>query len=128
MPPPTDKIPGVASAELPSIGEGQIIRVDEIALNDRKLEEKAKELSGEDLIIDAQETIGKPFQRIDRPVRAILIRIHSDTGLIRIYGRSIRVVATGPDRGVGFAMAVVRPDEDTIVHGHPSMRFFHQRR
>lgn len=81
--------------------------------------------SGEPLIIDSQETIGKPFQRIDRSVRAILVRIHSDAGLVRIYGRSIRFVATGPGQGVGFAIVVIRPKEDCIVHGHPSMRFFY---
>jgi hypothetical protein len=121
-------------------GQDQITRVNDIAISDQKFEKKATLLvksvdvlyitvltvyqSGEDLIINAQETIGKPFQRIDRSVRAILVRIHSDAGLVRVYSRNIRYVAIGPDQGIGFTIAVIQRDEYCIVHGHPSMRLF----
>jgi len=121
-------------------GQDEITRVDEIGLNDPKLEEKATELvrsvtvlhstifnyfwAGEALIIDAQETIGKPFRSIDRSVRAILVMIHSDAGLVRIYGQSTRFVATGLGQGSGFAIVFIRSEEKSMVHGHPSMRFF----
>jgi hypothetical protein len=121
-------------------GQDQITRVNDIALSDQKLDKKTTQLvrsvdvlhiailtvyqSGEDLIINAQELIGKPFQRIERSVRAILVRIHSDAGLVRVYSRNIRFVAIGPDQGMGSIIAVVQPDEYCILHSHPSMRLF----
>ncbi|XPS72542.1 hypothetical protein M3J09_004704 [Ascochyta lentis] len=105
----------------------QIGYIENIALDDQELERQISKVSNEELIIDGRETLGIPFQRIPSSVRAIIVRVNSDVGLVRVYCRTTRFVATSPDYGAGFAFMIVQVGEGCIVHGQPSMRFLYQR-
>ncbi|OCL14012.1 hypothetical protein AOQ84DRAFT_359276 [Glonium stellatum] len=104
-------------------GTSQITPVDDIAQDDHKLEEKATQLSGVDLVIDP-ETIGTDFEMVDSSVRAILVKKHSAGGAVRVFGNPIRNVVTGPNEGAGFVIVIVGPGETCRLFGSPSIRYF----
>jgi len=107
-------------------GVSQITPVDDIAQDDQKLEEKATQLSGVDLVID-QEKIGTDFEMVDSSVRAILVKKHSADGAVRVFGKSIRNVVTGPKEGTGFVIVIVESVEECMLLGSPSVRYFRRR-
>ncbi|KAK5086188.1 hypothetical protein LTR70_007433 [Exophiala xenobiotica] len=112
------------------VGESQAMVVDDIADDDKKLEEKAQHLvrdyaknitelsgwqSGLSLVIDKQETVGKEFEVADRSVRAILVKKDSSAGAVRVFGQSIRNVVTGP-KEQGYALVIVATNEEWTYH------------
>lgn len=123
------------------VGESQVMVVDDIADDDKKLEEKAQHLvrdytknttelsgcqSGLDLVIDKQETAGKEFEVADRSVRAILVKKGSSAGAVRVFGQSIRNVVTGP-KEQGYALVIVASNEECMFLGSPTVRYFRAR-
>lgn len=108
------------------VGESQAMVVDDIADDDKKLEEKAQHLSGLSLVIDKQETVGKEFEVADRSVRAILVKKDSSAGAVRVFGQSIRNVVTGP-KEQGYALVIVATNEECMFLGSPTVRYFRTR-
>lgn len=58
----------------------------------------------------------------------ILTEINSKIELIRIYVQIWGFIDTSHSQGVRSAMVVIWPEMMCLVHGCPSMRFFHQPR
>ncbi|KAI9793501.1 MAG: hypothetical protein M1816_007933 [Peltula sp. TS41687] len=107
------------------MSEDQATPVDDIALDDQKLEEKASQLYGEDPVKDPTETAGRDFEIVDDSVCAILIR--KDGGAGAVSGITSRNIMTGPKQGAGFVMIVIRTGRTCMFLGNPSVRYFRRR-
>lgn len=96
-------------------------------MSDEGFEKKASDLSGEDLVIDAKETLGKSFETVDSSVRAILVKMDGGGGAVRVFGsgNTVRNVVTG--QGAGFVIVVVGVGEECMLFGNPSVRYFRSR-
>jgi len=122
----------------------QMTSVDDIAQDDRKLEEKATEMvrghpapdsgalangvqSGVDVVLDTKETVGEDFGTVESAVCAILIKKHSAAGAVRVFGHTVINVVTGPTEGTGFVLVIRKAGEDCRLFGHPSLRYFYRR-
>ena len=79
-----------------------------------------------DLAIDTEETIGKSFEVVDASVRAILVRRDSAGGAVRIFGREVKNIVTGPKES-GYALVAVGADEECMFLGSPSVRYLRLR-
>lgn len=66
--------------------------VDDITYSDQLLEEKARKLTGQDVILDATETIGTDFQTVDPSIPAILVQKTSAGGAVRVTGLGRRLL------------------------------------
>jgi len=107
----------------------QIVPVDNIVEDDRKLEEKATQLFGEDLEIESEIT-GRDFELVDPLICAILVKKQGAAGAVRVFASNdIRNVVTGPNE-VGSVIVAVRTDKSEYcrILGTPSVRYFRRRR
>ncbi|QSS61745.1 hypothetical protein I7I51_03922 [Histoplasma capsulatum] len=102
--------------------EIHIVSADDVG-DTAKLEEKAASLAGENVVLDSSQTIGKNFQTVDSSVRAILIIKKSAEGAVRVFGKDIRNVVTGPNED-GFVIVAVKEGETCRLLGTPTIRYF----
>ncbi|OOO12340.1 hypothetical protein OAory_01000890 [Aspergillus oryzae] len=101
------------------------IPVNDIADNPTKLEEKAKNESGEDVVLDSDWTDVKQFESCQN-VRAILLRKQDPPGgVARIEGSPSRYILTAKVTGV--ILLAAKPGEKIILLGYPSVRCFRRR-
>jgi len=111
-------------------GESQITPVDDIAYSDQLLEEEARKLTGQDVILDATETIGTDFQTVDPSIPAILVQKTSAGGAVRVTGlgtpKEVPNVVTGPNYS-GVVIVVVKSGQDCMFFGSPLVRYFRRR-
>jgi hypothetical protein len=126
-----------------AVGSG-ITSVDDIAHDNEELEKKATDLvlvpgwpkigvpaktsqAQDHLVIDKNETIGKPLELVDPSVRAILIKRHGGGGAVRVHGNAVRNVVTGPDKDIGFDIVIIGTGETCRLFGTPTVRYFRRR-
>ena len=74
--------------------------------------------------MDAQETIGKPFESLDPSICAVLVKIHGTVGAVRVFSDMVINVVAGPENGTEFVIVTIKRDEETTILGTPSMRHF----
>jgi len=93
-----------------------------VAKDDEALKKKAKDMAGidssEDIELEPEKT-AKPFEAIDRTVFAVLVKLNSKAGAIKVHSENVR---TGPDES-GFKIVLISKDHCIIV-GEPTIRFF----
>ncbi|KAK3615364.1 hypothetical protein LTR56_026633 [Elasticomyces elasticus] len=107
-----------------SNGGDRILQVNEQDIEKMNtLEDLAKNMAGTAVIRDADETIGSNFEKVDESVAAILVRKNSADGAVRIFGREIRNVVTGPQEH-GFVLVCVSEGEHCRIFGTPTVRYF----
>ncbi|KAF1358481.1 hypothetical protein EJ07DRAFT_179681 [Lizonia empirigonia] len=98
--------------------------VDEIAEDNEKLQEKVKELTGEELTIDSEDTVGADFKEVGHDIRAVLVRKKSGRGAFRVTGgNAVQNVETGPDKN-GAVIVLIKPGQIGMCLGKPSFRCF----
>ncbi|KAI9891859.1 MAG: hypothetical protein M1814_002244 [Vezdaea aestivalis] len=107
--------------------ETQIVHVNDIAHDDQQLEEKARVLCDEDVVLDLQETMGKDFGTVETSVCAILVKKDGPWGAVRVFSEPVTNLVTGPTQGDGFAIVVIKPGQTCRLFGTPSMRYFRRR-
>ena len=61
---------------------------------------------------------------MDLLVRAILVKIHSGGGAIRVFGDIIRNVVISPKEPAGFVILVIRPSKSCRLFSSPTVRYF----
>jgi len=96
--------------------------VENIVDDDEALKEKAKDMAGIDQGEDVQlgpEKTAKPFETIDSSVFAVLVKMKSKAGAIKVQSENIR---TGPNES-GIKIVLISKDRCIIV-GEPTIRFF----
>lgn len=108
------------------MAESRVTPVDDIAHDDYMLEKKATELSGEDAIIDQEETIGTDFGTVPQSVCAVLVKKHGPIGALRVFGEGVTNVVTGPTE-TGFVIVIIKPGESCRLLQTPSLRYFRRR-
>ncbi|CAN9359967.1 unnamed protein product [Alternaria alternata] len=102
----------------------QTTPVDKIAEDDEKLQEKVKELTGEELTIDSEDTVGADFKEVGKDIRAVLVRKRSGRGAFRVTGGgTAQNVETGPDKD-GAVIVLIKPGQTGMCLGKPSFRCF----
>ncbi|KAL9099512.1 MAG: hypothetical protein Q9163_005001 [Psora crenata] len=100
---------------------------DIIAHDDRKLEEKASQLYGADIVLDSKETTGTDFEILDASICAVLVRKGGGAGAVRVHSNPVKNVVTGPTQGPGYVIVIVKSGEDCMLLGNPSVRYFRRR-
>ncbi|KAM5443940.1 hypothetical protein MferCBS31731_001186 [Microsporum ferrugineum] len=105
--------------------ESLILSVDDEIGDTASLEDKASQLAGERVALDPHQTIGKNFEVVDPSVRAILVCRKSAEGAVRVFGKYIRNVVTGPGEN-GYVIVAVKSSEGETCRllGTPTMRYF----
>jgi len=98
--------------------------VDDIADNDQELEKKGSELCGYNVVLNPTWTVGADFEKLDASVCAVLVKIHGDGGAVRVYSSPMQNVVTGPKRGTGYIIVVIKSGETCRLFGTPSVRYF----
>ncbi|KAF2818180.1 hypothetical protein CC86DRAFT_472985 [Ophiobolus disseminans] len=106
--------------------EGTLVD-DDTAKDGKKLEEKAKELSGEELTIESEEKIWSEFQIMGSEVGAVLVRKKGNPGAFRVTGggaqNKVQNVVTGPNES-GDVIVVIKPGQTGMCLGRPTLRRF----
>ncbi|EME39770.1 hypothetical protein DOTSEDRAFT_82585 [Dothistroma septosporum NZE10] len=92
-------------------------------LDTRKLEQIATEFTGESLVIDGTEILGRNFDQVDASVRAILVKKNSAQGAVRIFGKEVWNVVTGPSEQ-GVVIVRLGEGEYCRLLGTPTIRLF----
>ncbi|OJD23597.1 hypothetical protein ACJ73_05049 [Blastomyces percursus] len=64
----------------------QITPVDDIVHSNQKLEEKARDLTSKDVVLDQKETFPETFTTTDSSICAVLVTKHSAGGLSGLSG------------------------------------------
>jgi len=100
------------------------IPVDDIADDQKKLEEKAKLEAGEDLILDPDWTVTRKFES-STTVRAVLLRKHGSNGVARVGNSPTRYTLTSKLSGI--VLVAAKPGETIVLLGYPSVRYFRRR-
>ena len=77
-----------------------------------------------DLVIDPK-TIGIDFKIVDLSVRVILVKKHSASRAIRVFGNLIRNVIIGPDKGASFVIIIIGPSKTCRLFSSPSIWYFY---
>ncbi|CAK4031390.1 Hypothetical predicted protein [Lecanosticta acicola] len=88
-----------------------------------RLEEIAAELTGESLVIDGNEILGRNFDQVDASVRAILVKKNSAQGAVRVFGKEVWNVVTGPTEE-GVVIVRLGEGEYCRLLGTPTIRLF----
>jgi len=99
--------------------------VDDIAHDDQKLKDKAAQLCGHDVNL-GHEIVGTDFETVESTVCAILVKIQSGAGAVRVFGDQVLNVRTGPNQRSGYVLVVIESGEDCRLFGSPSLRYFHR--
>jgi len=107
------------------MGDGS--RVDDIANNEQELEKKVTELCGYEVVLDANWTVGTDLEELDPSICAVLIMIHGLAGAVRVYSSPMQNVVTGPKRGRGYVISVIKSGQTCNLFGTPSVRYFRRR-
>lgn len=100
----------------------QTIPVDDIAEDDKKLEEKAGQL------VDAKVTLSPKFvdtkdpEVVDSSILAVLVKVNGGEGAVRVDDGTY--VRTGANQGDGNFIVTVNPGQICVLLGHPSIRYF----
>jgi len=103
--------------------ESGIMSVNAIANDDNELIKYGKKILGrDDIVLDADWTTGKNFERLDPSVCAVLVKPGAG-GAVRVFSDPIikNVVTNDLD---GFVMIPVKTGELCRLFGSPSVRFF----
>ncbi|KAI1905791.1 hypothetical protein LOZ65_006925, partial [Ophidiomyces ophidiicola] len=93
------------------------ISVDDIVDNKQELEETARRLCGEDVILDDDWKDVKQFESLPS-VRAVLLRRQEPGGVVRIHSNPSRYTLTS--RLSGTVVVAARDDETISVLGYPT--------
>jgi len=100
--------------------------VTKIADNNTKLEEKATNLTGQQVVIDDDETIGNgSFSWEEWPaVCAVLVYRDSGVGSVKVTGadENAEIVTTGPGK-TGVILIIVKSGQTCMLHGSPTVRY-----
>ncbi|KAJ5544127.1 hypothetical protein N7494_005406 [Penicillium frequentans] len=103
----------------------QKVRVDDIARDDRLLEAKAKELTGEDVTLSPTNVEVHDLDSVDwNTACALLVQIGGGVGAVYIHGNQLDIVMTGPDRGNGSWLIGLEQGQSCRFYGQPSVRYF----
>jgi len=107
------------------MGDGTL--VDDIAHKDNELEKKATELCGYEVVLDTNWTVGTDLEELDPSICAVLIKIHGLAGAVRVYSSPMQNIVSGPKRGHGYVITVIKSGETCNLFGTPSVRYFRRR-
>ncbi|KAI9923508.1 hypothetical protein MW887_008620 [Aspergillus wentii] len=103
----------------------QKYRVDDIAHDDRLLESKMKELTGNDVRLAPNNVEVHDLDSVDWDTAcALLVRIDGAAGAVYVHGNKLDIVMTGADRGPGWWLIVLEPGQSCRFYGQPSVRYF----
>ncbi|KAH7061874.1 hypothetical protein BKA63DRAFT_497714 [Paraphoma chrysanthemicola] len=107
------------------MAQSQTIPVDEIAEDYHELQEKVKKITGKELTIEPEDTIGHDFLEMDPNIRAVFVRRKGEPGAFRVTGRGddVQNIVTGPNER-GAVIVVINPGQVGMCFGHPSFRRF----
>lgn len=97
------------------------ISVEHIANDQQKLEELAKELSGEKVVLDNEWTDVKQFEMLPM-VRAVLLRKQESGGVARVNGNPSRYTLTS--KLTATVIIAAKPGENISILGYPTVRYF----
>lgn len=105
--------------------EEQKVRVDGIARDDGLLKAKVKELTGEDVTVSATNVEVHDLDSVDwNTACALLVQIDGGVGAVYVHGNELDIVMTGPDRGTGWWLIILRQGQSCRFYGQPSVRYF----
>lgn len=104
----------------------QKFRVDDIAGDDRLLEGKVKELTGEKVLLAPNNVEVHDLDSVDwETACAVLLQIDGGAGAVYVHGNKLDIVMTGPGHGRGWWLIVLKPGQSCRFYGQPSVRYFH---
>lgn len=107
------------------IDKQQKFRVDELAHDDRLLENKVKELTGAGARLAPHIVEIHDLDSVDwNSACALLVQIDGGVGAVYVHGNKLDIVMTGPDRGRGWWLIVLEPGQSCRFYGRPSVRYF----
>lgn len=103
----------------------QKVRVDGIARDDGLLKAKVKELTGEDVTVSPTNVEVHDLDSVDSNTAcALLVQIDGGVGAVYVHGNELDIVMTGPDRGAGWWLIILRQGQSCRFYGQPSVRYF----
>ncbi|KAK5093855.1 hypothetical protein LTS08_008814 [Lithohypha guttulata] len=112
------------------MAESQVVSVDEIAHDNEQLRAKARELTGEDVLLDEKEVVGKDLELVESSVCAVLVKRQSAWGAVRVTGsgtpKETPNVVTSPQQEPGYSIIVIKPGQSCRLFQNPTIRYFHR--
>jgi len=98
------------------------IRVDAIAQDNKKLEQKVETETGEQVKIDDDEAQTTDPEAVPSSIRALLVKLNGGVGAIR--AASGFYLQTGPEKRKGYDIVVIDKGQICVLFGKPSVRYF----
>lgn len=103
----------------------QKVRVDDIARDDGLLKAKVKQLTGEDVTVSPTNVEVHDLDSVDwKTACALLVQIDGGVGAVYVHGKELDIVMTGPDRGTGWWLIILKQGQSCRFYGQPSVRYF----
>lgn len=94
----------------------QKFRVDDIAGDDRLLEGKVKELTGEKVLLAPNNVEVHDVDSVDwETACAVLLQIDGGAGAVYVHGNKLDIVMTGPGHGRGWSISQKTPREQSHI-------------
>jgi hypothetical protein len=83
---------------------------------------------GGDVVLDP-EKVGADLELADSSVCAVLVKKDGGAGAVRVTGGTLKDgifknIRTGPNYGTGFVIVLVESEQDCMLFGNPSVRYF----
>jgi len=104
-----------------NMSDGRVRVVDDIADDNKRLEGLASKLCGKTLVIDPEESSGTDLKMMDSTIGAILVKKNGGAGAVS--GGPYKNVVTGPGEQSGYVMVIIKPGENCVLYGQPSIRY-----
>jgi len=98
------------------------ISADDIAGDDKKLEQMVAKEIGTQVRIDINEAETSDPDSVHRSIRAILVKVNGGEGAIR--GSEGFFLRTGPGQREGYDIVIIDSGQICVLFGKPSIRYF----